>query len=403
MIDRRNLILGASIAGLVPALPRVSKAETVVGITDSEIRFGNTMAYSGPASSFGVLGTTFAAYFRSVNDLGGVNGRKLKFISYDDGFSPPKTLEMARRLVEEDGVAFLALNLGTACNSAIYRYLNRSKVPHLFVSAPASKFSDPKNSPWTIGFAPSYFAEATLYAQYILKTKPDARIAILYQNDDFGKDFLRGLENGLGERAKAMIVSQQSYLATDPSIGTQLIAAKASGANVFVNACLAKFASLAFRGIGELDWHPLHILNATSQSIDTVLKPVGLDKAVGIVTSAYMKDPSDPQWKEDSGVGSYNLWAQKYIPSLRASEYPIVYAYSAAQTLVEVLRQCGNDLSRENIMRQALSIHNLKLPLLLPNITVDTNEKDYRTISALAIQQFDGSRWVMSGDLIRTQ
>ena len=375
-------------------------AQTVVGVTATEIKIGNTNPYSGPASAYGTIGKAIGAYFKKVNDEGGINGRKINYITLDDQYSPPKTVEMIRRLVEQDQVAFVFQTLGTPPNSAIHKYMNQQKTPHLFVATGATKWNDPKNFPWTMGFQPNYQTEGRIYAAYILKNVPDAKVGILYQNDDYGKDYLKGFEDGLGEAAKKLIVLKQSYEVTDPTIDSQIVNLKNSGANVFFNVTIPKFAVQAIKKANDIGWKPLHFLNNVSSSLGTVLKPAGLEASKGLITALYMKEVTDPQWKNDKGFLDWVAWMKKYYPEGALDDQANGYAYNVAILMTHVLKQSGNDLSRENLMRQAASIKNLELPLLLPGIKVNTSPTDFAPIEQEQLAKFDGERWAIFGELV---
>ena len=370
------------------------------GVTDTEIKIGNTMPYSGPASAYGVIGKAEAAYFNMINEQGGIKGRKINFISRDDSYSPPKTVEVVRKLVEEDQVLLMFNPLGTPPNTAIRAYLNDNKVPQLFVGSGADQWNDPKRYPWTMGWQPSYGAEARIYGRYILQTLPDAKIAVLYQNDDFGKDYLNGLRAVLGDKAGAMIVATQSYETTDPTVDSQIVALQASGANVLLTAAIPKFTTLAIRKVYDLGWRPANFLNSVSTSVASVMKPAGLEKGIGIVSAAYTKDPTDPQWQDTPEYKDWLSWMKKYNPSGNVSDAFNVYGYTAAQTMVAVLKASGDNLTRENVMRQAASLHDLKLPMLLPGITISTSNDDYAPIKQMQLQKFDGNSWKLFGEVI---
>ncbi|MGH7415761.1 MAG: ABC transporter substrate-binding protein [Candidatus Rokuibacteriota bacterium] len=371
-----------------------------VGVTATEIKIGNTNPYSGPASAYGTIGKTIAAYFKKVNDEGGVNGRKIEFISYDDQYSPPKTVEMIRRLVEQDQVALLFQTLGTPPNSAIHKYVNQKKVPHLFVATGATKWNDPKNFPWTMGYQPNYQTEGRIYAQYVLKNVPDAKVGILYQNDDYGKDYLKGFEDGLGEVAKKLIVSKQSYEVTDPTIDSQIVNLKNSGANVFFNITIPKFAAQAIKKANDIGWKPLHFLNNVSSSLGTVLKPAGLEASRGLITALYMKEVTDPQWKNDKGFKDWLAFMKKYYPEGALDDQGNAFGYNVAILMTQVLKQCGNDFSRENILKQAANVKNFELPLLLPGIKVNTSPTDHAPVEQEQLAKFDGEKWALFGDVI---
>ena len=370
------------------------------GATDTEIKIGNIMPYSGPASAYGVIGKTEEAYFRKVNAEGGINGRKINFVSYDDGYSPPKTVEQARKLVESDEVLFIFNSLGTPPNSAIQKYMNAKKVPQLFVATGAIKWNDPKDFPWTMGWQPNYQSESRIYAKYILKEKPDAKIAILYQNDDYGKDYVKGLKDGLGAKAASMIVIEESFEVTQPTIDSNIVKLKSLNADVFFNVTTPKFAAQAIKKMAEIEWKPLHFLNNVSSSIGAVMKPAGFENAQGIISSTYLKDPSDPQWKNDAGMKAFDEFLAKYFPEGNRIDANLVYGYTVTQGLVHVLKACGDDLTRENIMRQAANIKGLELGLLLPGIKVNTSATNFAPISQLQLERFKGEAWDLFGDVI---
>ncbi|HEX5231429.1 MAG TPA: ABC transporter substrate-binding protein [Bradyrhizobium sp.] len=373
------------------------------GATDTEIKIGNIMPYSGPASSYGVIGKTEEAYFKKINAEGGINGRKINFISYDDGYSPPKTVEQARKLVESDEVLLIFNSLGTPPNSAIQKYMNTMKVPQLFVATGATKWDDPKNFPWTMGWQPSYQSETQIYAKYILKNKPDAKIGVLYQNDDYGKDYLKGLKDGLGAKGSKLIVAEESYETTEPTIDSHIVRLKASGADVFVDLSIPKFAAQAIKKNAEIGWKPLHFLNSVSSSIGATIKPAGFDAAQGIISAAYIKDPTAPLWKDDPGLKTFNAFLDKYYPEANRNDAFVVYGYTVAQTMVYVLKQCGNDLTRANVMKQAASIKGLKLDGLLPGITIKTSATDFAPIQQLKLMKLQGETWELFGDIISAE
>jgi ABC-type branched-subunit amino acid transport system substrate-binding protein len=366
------------------------------GATDKEIKIGNTNPYSGAFSAYGSYGKAQAAYFKKINDDGGINGRKINFISLDDGFSPPKTLENARKLVEQEKVLFFFATLGTAPNTAIHKHMNQKKVPHLFVQTGASKWGDPKNYPWTMGWQPNYFSEGKVFAQAILEGQPKGKIAVLYQNDDFGKDYLAGLEAGLGDK-KSMIVARETYEVTDPTVDSQMVKLKSSGADVFVNVAVPKFAAQAIKKAAEMSWKPTHYLVQVASSVGSTLAPAGLDNSVGLITTAFFKDPSDPQWKDDKAFLEYQEWFKKYMPGSDPTDSFYIQGYINAQTVAHVVKQAGNNLTRENIMKQAASINDLKLPLLLPGINVQTSATDFYPIERMQLARFDGKAWVLFG------
>jgi branched-chain amino acid transport system substrate-binding protein len=371
-----------------------------IGATDTEIKIGNIMPYSGPASAYGVIGSTEAAYFKKINAEGGINGRKINYISYDDAYSPPKTVEQARKLVESDEVLFIFNPLGTPPNTAIQKYMNTKKVPQLFVATGATKWNDPKDFPWTMGWQPNYQSETQIYAKIILKEHPNAKIAVLYQNDDYGKDYLKGLKDGLGSKAASMIVIEESYETSEPTIDSHIVKLKSTGADVFVNISTPKFAAQAIKKTAEIEWKPVHFLNNVSVSIGSVIQPAGLQNAQGIISSNYLKDPTDPQWKTDAGMKAWNEFLDKYFPEANRSDASVMYAYTVAQGLVHVLKACGDNLTRENIMKQAASIKDLELGGLLPGIKVNTSATDFAPLAQLRLMRFKGDTWDLFGDII---
>jgi len=371
-----------------------------VGVTDTEIKIGNIMPYSGPASAYGVIGKTEQAYFNKINAEGGINGRKITFVSYDDGYSPPKTVEQARKLVESDEVLLIFNSLGTPPNSAIQKYMNAKKVPQLFVATGATKWNDPKDYPWTMGWQPNYQSETQIYGKYILKNHPDGKIAVLFQNDDYGKDYLKGLKDGLGAKAATMIVAEDSYEVSEPTIDSHIVKLKASGADIFVNITSPKFAAQAIKKNGEVGWKPMHFLNNVSVSIGSVIKPAGLENAQDIISSQYLKDPTDPQWKNDAGMKAWNAFLDKYYPEADRTDANVMYGYTVAQGLAHVLKNCGNDLTRENVMKQAAGIKDLELGGLLPGIKVNTSATDFAPLSQLQLVKFKGETWERFGDIL---
>jgi branched-chain amino acid transport system substrate-binding protein len=396
-----SLAIGA-IAACALLLPTASHAQkkSGPGVTDTEIRIGQTLPYSGPLSAYSSIGKADAAYFQMVNDRGGINGRKIRFISLDDAFQPPKTVELTRRLVEQDDVLLIFNSLGTATNSAVQRYLNDKKVPQLFISTGASKFADPKSFPWTMGWQPSYPTEARIFAKYLLKEKPDAKIAVLLQNDDFGRDYLKGLKDGLGAKAGGMIVAEATYEVSDPTIDSQVAALKTSGADTLMTFATPKFAAQTIRKVGELGWKPLHLVASVSSSIGQVFKPAGLENAKGVVTAIYLRDATDPQWKDDPALTPWYAWMKKYNPDADLQDGFYLFGYSVAETLVHVLKNCGDDLSRENVMRQAASIRNLELPMLIPGVRVNTSPADYAPVAEMQLARFDGELLVRFGEIV---
>ncbi|KYG18965.1 branched-chain amino acid ABC transporter substrate-binding protein [Bradyrhizobium sp. AT1] len=368
------------------------------GVSDTEIRIGNTSPYSGPASAFSMVAKTEEAYFRKINAEGGINGRRIVFLSYDDAYSPPKTVEQTRRLVESNEVLLVFNAMGTAPNSAVQKYLNAKKVPQLFVSSGAAKWNDPKNFPWTMGFTPSYETEGYIYAQYVLRERPAAKVAIFFQNDDFGKDYLRGIKRGLGDKAASVIVAEEAFDVSEPTIDSHLVKLKASGADVLFDIATPKFAAQAIKKVSELDWKPLHILSYVSASIGSVIKPVGFENAQGLISAAYFKDPNDPTWKDDAGLRELNGFLDAYFPGADRSDTLIVNGYNTAQALVHVLKQCGDDLTRENVMRNAVNMKMVELGMLLPGIRMNTSPGDFAPIKEWQLMRFEGANWHLFGE-----
>ena len=393
-------VAAALVSALLCAAPGYAQKKYGPGASDKEIKLGQTVSYSGPLSVFGTIGRAELAYFEKVNAEGGINGRKITLVSLDDAYAPPKTVEQTRKLVEQEEVLALFSSLGTPTNTAIHKYVNARKVPHLFLSTGASKWGDPQQFPWTMGWAPNYRQEGRIYAKYILKTYPHARIAVLYQNDDFGKDFLQGFQDGLGDKARTMIVAQATYEPTDPTVDSQIATLKASGADTFFDIAAPKAAAQAIRKAHDLGWQPLHLLQSVAASIASTLKPAGLDNAVGVVSSAYYKDPTDPQWANDPGVAAYLAWMKRYYPAGNPDDVFNVWGYSQAQTMEQVLKQCGDDLTRENVMRQAANLKDLQLPMLLPGIRINTSPTDYYPIKQVQLMKFDGKQWVRFGEVL---
>jgi ABC-type branched-subunit amino acid transport system substrate-binding protein len=370
------------------------------GATDTEIKVGNIMPYSGPASAYGIIGKTEQAYFNKINAAGGINGRKINFVSYDDAYSPPKAVEQARKLVESDEVLLVFNSLGTPSNSAIQKYMNSKKVPQLFVATGATKWNDPKDFPWTMGWQPSYQSESRIYAKYLLKEKPDAKIAVLYQNDDYGKDYLKGLKDGLGAKAATMIVMEESYETTEPTIDNHIVKLKATGADVFMNITTPKFAAQAIKKSAEIEWKALHILNNVSASVGSVIKPAGYQNAQGVMSAQYLKDTTDPQWANDKGMKEYMDFMTKDFPEGDKLDNGTVVGFGVAQTLVKVLQQCGDDLTRENVMKQAANLKEFRTEMLLPGITINTSPTDFAPISQLQLMRFKGEKWELFGDVV---
>jgi ABC-type branched-subunit amino acid transport system substrate-binding protein len=390
----------SAVVALGVAQPAAAQKKYGPGASDTEIKLGQTMPYSGPASAYGAIGKAELAYFKMINERGGINGRKVNLLSLDDAYSPPRAVEQVRKLVEEEQVLALFQTLGTPTNTAIHKYVNAKKVPHLFLATGATKWGDPKNFPWTIGFQPSYQTEAKIYARYVLNSKPDAKIAILFQNDDYGKDYVKGFKDGLGDKAKGMIVAEVSYEVTDPTIDSQIVTLKASGADVFFNVTTPKFAAQAIRKSHDIGWKPLHLLNNVSSSVGAVLVPAGLDKSIGLVTALYGKDPTDPQWAKDSGMQRWRDFMAKYMPEADTNDVNYVYGYGAAQLMTLVLRACGDDLTRENLMKQATSLRDVVLDTSLPGVKINTGPDDYFLVEQLQLARFDGKRWVLFGAVI---
>ncbi len=396
MLNRRTL-LAASAAAL--AAPRVTSAQSTPGVTATEIKIGNIMPYSGPASAYGAIGRLEQVFFRVLSEAGGIAGRKINFITYDDGYSPPKTVEQARRLVEQDRIACLFNTLGTPTNSAIVRYVNQRKVPHLFLSTGADKWGNHQEAPWTIGWQPSYRTEAQIYMKHLLEQKPDAKLALLYQNDDFGKDYLVGVRDVLGDRYDRM-VRAVSYEVTDPTVDSQVVSLQASGSDTLLTAATPKFAAQAIRKVHDIGWRPLHYLTNVSISVASVMQPAGPEKGVGIITSGYLKDQTDPAWRDDPGMNEWRGFMQRHMPDADLNDGNYVFSYGVSKTMEHVLRQCGNDLSRENIMKQATSIQNLEVPTLLPGIRVSTSPTNYHPIRQMQLARWTGGTWERFGGVI---
>lgn len=371
------------------------------GVTDTEIKLGSTNPFSGPASAYGTIARAASAYFDKVNaEQGGVNGRKINFIMRDDGYSPPKTVEQARKLVEQDRVLAMFQNLGTPTNTAIVKYLNAKKVPHLFVATGASKWDQPDKYPWTTGWQPSYQTEAKVYAKYILDNLPDAKIGVLYQNDDYGKDYVEGFREGLGDKADDLIIAEVSYEVTDPTVDSQIISLKNSGADVFFNVTTPKFAAQAIRKAYDIGWHPTQFLNNVSTSKAAVIDPAGTEKAKGIISSYYLKDPTDPQWNDDPAVQTYRGFMEQYYPDGDPADLFNIYGYAVGQLMVQVLKMAGDELTRENLMKQALSLDHFEIDTLLPGITVTTGPGDHAALEQLQLQRFDGEQWTVFGEVL---
>lgn len=392
----RNRTMLAALAMLaLVARPFPAAAET--GVTDTEIKLGQTIAYSGPASAYGNFGKAEVAYMRMVNDRGGVNGRKINLISVDDGYLPPRSLEQTRKLVEQDKVFFIFAPLGTAPNVVIRKYLNDHRVPQIFATSGIATFGDYKHFPWTIGWQPTYEIEGQIFTKYVLKERPNAKIAILYQNDDLGKDYVRGIQRELGDRAKSMIVGMQSYEVTDPTVDSQIVALQATGADTFVDVSTPKFAAQAIRKAYDIGWHPLHVLSYASAAVNAVMKPAGVDKAVGIISSTYFKDPTDPRWANDPDFREYTAFMEKYLPGADKSDIFYTVGYMMAASVVKLLEQCGNDLTRENVMRQVAHL-DVRVPMLLPGIKLQTSPTDFYPMKSLQLERFDGKSFVLFGE-----
>jgi len=398
--SRRETLLAGAAALALAALPVAAQKKYGPGASDTEIKLGQTMPYSGPASAYGTIGKLHQAYFKMLNEQGGINGRKINLISLDDGYSPPKTVEQVRKLVEQDEVLALFQTLGTPSNSAIHKYVNAKKVPHLLLATGATKWADPKNYPWTLGFNLSYQAEGQIYAKYLLKTKPDAKIAILYQNDDYGKDVLKGVKDGLGAKGAKMVVAEATYEVTDPTVDSQILTLQGSKADTFIDITTPKFAAQAIRKAYDSGWKPLHIVNNVGSSVGSVLTPAGLDKSVGLLTLQYYKDPNDPQWKDDPAMLEWRAFMGRYYREGDPKDASNLYAYITAQTMVHILKQCGNDLTRENVMKQAANIRNLKLPLLLPGMALNTRPDDYFLVKQGQLAKFTCVLWQGFGDVL---
>jgi branched-chain amino acid transport system substrate-binding protein len=403
-IDMRNgffhLAGTAAVALALTASSAYAQKKYDTGATDTEIKIGQTVPFSGPASPYATIGKAQAAYIKMVNDAGGVNGRKINLIQYDDAYSPPKAVEQVRKLVESDEVLLTFQIIGTPSNAAVQKYLNGKKVPQLFAATGASKFTDPKNFPWTMGFNPNYFVEGRIYGQYIIKEHPNAKVGILYQNDDLGKDYLNGIKAGLGDKAASMIVAEASYEVSDPTIDSQILKIKDAGTDLFFSASTPKQAAQAIKKIGELNWHPVQIVDINATSVGAVMKPAGLDAAKGVISVNYGKDPLDPTWKDDAGLKRYFEFMAKYYPDGDKDSNFNTYGYATAQLLVHVLKQCGDDLTRDNVMKQAASIKGFSTDIALPGIAVNTSPTDYRVNKQLQMMKFNGERWELFGPIL---
>jgi ABC-type branched-subunit amino acid transport system substrate-binding protein len=402
----RTLLGTLGLSGLIIAIAMASaiaQKKYDPGVTDTEIKIGNIMPYSGPASAYGTIGRTEAAYFRRINAAGGINGRKIRFISYDDAYSPPKAVEQARRLVESDEVFLIFNSLGTPSNTAIQKYMNMKKVPQLFVQSGATKWNDPKEFPWTMGWQPNYQNEARIYARYILKETPSARIAVLYQNDDYGKDYLKGLKDGLGAKAASMLVAEEAYEVAEPTIDSHIVKMKSLNADVFVDVTTAKFAAQAIKKSAEIGWKPLHFLNSVSTSIGSVIRPAGVENAQGIISVAFLMDALDPQWKDDPGMKAFDEFLAKDFPEGNRADNQVMTGFNVAQTLVRVLEQCGDDLTRENVMKQAANLNDFRTTNLLPGIKINTSPIDFAPIKQVQLRRFKGETWELFGPTLSSE
>jgi len=395
-----HLLATTTVAVALSASSAYAQKKYDTGATDTEIKIGQTVPFSGPASAYSSIGKTQAAYFKMLNEQGGINGRQINLIQYDDAYSPPKAVEQVRKLVESDEVLFTFQIVGTPSNAAVQKYLNAKKVPQLFAATGASKFTDPKNFPWTLGFNPNYQTEGRIYGQYILKNYPAAKIGILYQNDDLGRDYLTGIKAGLGDKAASMIVAEASYEVTDPTIDSQVLKIKDAGADLFFSATTPKQAAQAIKKIAEVGWHPVHIVDINATSVGAVLTPAGLEASKGLISTNYGKDPGDPQWKDDPGLKRYFAFMDKYYPEGDKLNTVNTYGYSTAELLVQILHQCGDDLTRENIMRQATNLKNFTASLALPGMTISTSPTDYRINKQMQMMKFNGERWELFGPII---
>lgn len=392
---------GTAVFSLMLASGTLAQTKTYgPGVTDTEVKIGQTMPYSGPASSFAAIGKSMAAYFEKVNAEGGVNGRKINLVSLDDGYSPPKAVEQTRRLVESEEVLAIVGTFGSPTNFAIQKYLNVKKVPGLFLGTGADRISQPETYPWSMGWQPNNHAKGVIYAKYVLKERPNSKVAILYQNDDFGKDYAKGFRDGLGAKAASMIVKEISYELAEPTIDSQILVLKATGADVFLNLSTPKFSAQAIKKMAEIKWDALHLLSDASGSLASVLIPAGLENSKGVITVAFRKDPNDPAWKDDDGMKAYLAFMKKYMPDSNPSETYHVFGYATAQTFIHVLEKCGSDLTRENLMKQAASIKDLLLPIMLPGILLNTSATRFTPMTQEQIMQFDGVKWVPVGGVI---
>ncbi|MEK9283322.1 MULTISPECIES: ABC transporter substrate-binding protein [unclassified Bradyrhizobium] len=395
-----HLVAGTALALALSVSAASAQKKYDPGASDTEIKVGQTVPFSGPASAYATIGKAQAAYFKMINDQGGVNGRKINLIQYDDAYSPPKAVEQVRKLVESDEVLLTFQIVGTPSNAAVQKYLNAKKVPQLFAATGASKFTDPKNFPWTMGYNPNYFVEGRIYGQYILKEHPNAKIGVLYQNDDLGKDYLNGIKAGLGDKAAKMIVAEASYEVSDPTVDSQILKIKDAGADLFFSATTPKQAAQAIKKIAEMGWHPVQIVDINATSVGAVMKPAGLEAAKGVISVNYGKDPLDPTWKDDAGMKKYFDFMAKYYPDGDKDSNFNVYGYGTAQLLVHVLQQCGDNLTRENVMKQAASLKDVTGDVGLPGIKANTSPTDYRVNKQLQMMKFNGERWELFGPIL---
>ena len=400
---RRQLLAGASaIAITAAAAPAFAQKKYDDGATDKEIKMGHTNPYSGPASSYGVIGKLQEAFWKSVNERGGINGRMVKFVTLDDGYQPPKAVEMVRQLVEQEKVLAVFNTLGTPTNTAFHRYMNQKKVPHLFIASGASKWGKPKDFPWSMGFQPDYHTEAAIYSKHILANVKDAKIAVLMQNDDYGKDYWEGFKDGLGKEI-TRVVKHVTYEVTDPTVDSQVIQMKDSGANVFFNIAIPKFAAQAIRKMADIGWKPAHYLNNVSSSVASTLKPAGYDKSQGIVTGLWLMDPTDKQWDSHEEMKMWRTWMGKYMPGANLEDGNYIYAYAVSSLIEATLKKCGDDLTRANLMKSAASHQKLRVPLLLPGINVSTSATDFYPVQAIQLAKFKGETWDLFGDILAAE
>jgi len=397
---RLTAAFGAAVAAFVfTSGSALAQKKYDTGATDTEIKIGNIVPYSGPASAYGIIGKSEEAYFKMINENGGINGRKIKFISYDDAYSPPKAVEQVRKLVESDEVLVVFSALGTPSNTAIHKYLNAKKVPQLFVATGATKWNDPTHFPWTIGWLPSYQSEARIYAKFLMKEKPNSKVAVLYQNDDFGKDYLKGLKDGFGAKASA-IIAEESYEISEPTIDNHIVKLKASGADVLISITTPKFAAQTIKKMAEIDWKALQIVANVSTSVGAVMKPAGFENGQGVLSAHYAKDAGDAQWKDDPGMKKFLAFLDKYYPDADRTNSQVIYGYGAAQTLTKVLEMCGDDLTRANIMKQAANLKDFTPDTLLPGVRINTSATDFAPIEQLQMMRFKGEKWDLFGDVI---